>query len=128
MTNSRAIIDYALDGDAVNMRDALYQDIQDRVYAHIEAKKQEVAQSFLSQESVEDIEITHEYVEDIDEIAEANTFHAVFKVKHGGQEHRIPTKGVTRPHSVEHIKRHIPGISDAHAKVVSSRISGIMGE
>ena len=35
---TRAIIDYALDGDAVSMRDELYQDIHDRVLAHIETK------------------------------------------------------------------------------------------
>ncbi len=48
--NTRAIIDYAIQDDAVGMRDALYADIQDRVHAHIEAKKQEIAQGLVTQE------------------------------------------------------------------------------
>lgn len=48
--NTRAIIDYAIQDDAVGLRDALYSDIQDRVHAHIEAKKQEIAQGLVTQE------------------------------------------------------------------------------
>ena len=44
----RNIIDYAQDGNAVDFRDALYASIHDKVTAHIEAKKQEVAQNLIS--------------------------------------------------------------------------------
>jgi hypothetical protein len=48
--NTRAIIDYAIQDDAAAMRDALYADIQDRVHAHVEMKKQEIAQGLVTQE------------------------------------------------------------------------------
>ena len=52
MTQStRQIIDYAYDDNAKEMRDALYSDIHDRVMAHIEAQKKEVAQSLIAPES-----------------------------------------------------------------------------
>ena len=51
MTQStRQIIDYAYDDNAKEMRDALYSDIHDRVMAHIEAQKKEVAQSLIAPE------------------------------------------------------------------------------
>ena len=43
----KAIIDYAMDDNGVEFRNALYSSIQDKVMAHIEAKKQEIAQSML---------------------------------------------------------------------------------
>ena len=43
----KAIIDYAMDDNGVEFRNALYASIQDKVMAHIEAKKQEIAQSML---------------------------------------------------------------------------------
>jgi len=43
MDKARAIIDYAAQDNATAMRDVMYSVIQDRVMAHIEAKKQEVA-------------------------------------------------------------------------------------
>ena len=43
MVNARAIIDFASQDNGTAMRDALYAGIQDRIAAHIEAKKQEVA-------------------------------------------------------------------------------------
>lgn len=66
MTDStKAIIDYAYNDDAKSMRDALYSDIQDRVMAHIDAKKQEIAKTlFVSQEEdTEDTEDSEEEVE-----------------------------------------------------------------
>jgi hypothetical protein len=42
MTDPRQIIDYATDGDAVGVREAMYSALYDRVTAAIEAKKQEV--------------------------------------------------------------------------------------
>lgn len=46
---TRAIIDYAMDDDAVGMREALYAEIMDRVHSHIEVKKQEIAQGLIAQ-------------------------------------------------------------------------------
>jgi len=44
----RNIIDYAQDDNAVEFKNALYNSIHDKVTAHIEAKKQEVAQGLIS--------------------------------------------------------------------------------
>ena len=49
--DTRAIIDYAQDGNGVEFRNALYTTIHDKVSAHIEAKKQEVAQSLIAPQS-----------------------------------------------------------------------------
>lgn len=55
MDKARAIIDYAAQDNATAMRDAMYASLQDRVMAHIEAKKQEVALNLISpQQDVED--------------------------------------------------------------------------
>lgn len=50
---ARAIIDYAYDDQGKEVRDALYSAIQDKVMAHIEAKKQEIAGSLIKQPEVE---------------------------------------------------------------------------
>jgi len=50
---TRNLIDYAAQDDAVNFRAALYSAIHDRVTAHIEAKKQEIAQGLVTQEEKE---------------------------------------------------------------------------
>ena len=47
MDNAKAIIDYAMQDNGTAVRDALYAGIQDKVLAHIEAKKQEVALNML---------------------------------------------------------------------------------
>ena len=47
--DTRKIIDYAANGDGTEMRDALYSAIHDRVSAHIESKKQEIAHSLIAQ-------------------------------------------------------------------------------
>ena len=52
----KAIIDYAMDDNGVEFRKELYSSIQDKVMAHIEAKKQEIAQSMLGINSQEDTE------------------------------------------------------------------------
>jgi hypothetical protein len=44
MENTRAIIDYAFDDNAKDMRDVLYSD---RVMAHLDAQKQQIAQNIL---------------------------------------------------------------------------------
>jgi hypothetical protein len=48
MPDTRKIIDFAAEDNAVAFRDALYSAIHDRVTAHIEAKKQEVAQNLIT--------------------------------------------------------------------------------
>ena len=51
---TKAIIDYAFEDDAKQIRDALYSDIQDRVMAHLDAKKQEIARNLIAPTPVED--------------------------------------------------------------------------
>ena len=48
MDNARAIIDYAHNEQGAEMRDALYSAIHDKVMAHIETKKQEIAQNLIA--------------------------------------------------------------------------------
>jgi hypothetical protein len=61
--DAKQIIDYAYQDNGVEFRNALYSSIHDKVNAHIEAKKQEVAQSLIgqpqepSQEMAQDTEI-----------------------------------------------------------------------
>ena len=45
--NTRQIIDYAVDDEAAEMREALYASIHDRVTSAIESKKQEIAHTLL---------------------------------------------------------------------------------
>jgi hypothetical protein len=53
--STRNIIDYAMDDDGVKFREALYASIHDKVSAHVEAKKQEMAQNLIAPEAtVED--------------------------------------------------------------------------
>lgn len=51
MSNIKSFIDYTLDDSGHAARDALYADIHDRVMAHIEAKKIELAGGMLTRES-----------------------------------------------------------------------------
>ena len=58
--DTRQIIDYAQDQNGVEFRDALYSAIHDKVSAHIEAKKQEIAQGLINnsqEEQTQDTEI-----------------------------------------------------------------------
>jgi hypothetical protein len=48
MDNARTIIDYAQNEQGAEMRDALYSAIHDKVMAHIETKKQEIAQNLIA--------------------------------------------------------------------------------
>jgi hypothetical protein len=50
------IIDYAMDDNGVEFRKALYASIHDKVTAHIEAKKQEIANNLLGVHSEEEQE------------------------------------------------------------------------
>ena len=47
--DTKQIIDYAYQGNGVDFKDALYSAIHDKVTAHIEAKKQEIAQNLIAQ-------------------------------------------------------------------------------
>jgi len=51
---TRNIVDLADEGDAKNMRDALYAAIQDRVMAHIDSHKQSIAKTLIAPEESED--------------------------------------------------------------------------
>jgi len=53
---TRAIVDYAEDGNATEMRDALYSAIQDKVMAHIEAHKEQLAKNLFSQPQGAEVE------------------------------------------------------------------------
>lgn len=46
--NIRAVVDNAFTDNAVEMRNALYNAINDRVFAAIEAKKQHIAQNLIN--------------------------------------------------------------------------------
>lgn len=59
---TRAIIDYAYDENGAEMRNALYTAIQDKVMAHIDAKKQEIAQNLVAQ--TEEPEVSEEETAD----------------------------------------------------------------
>ena len=52
MSIEKSIIDYAMDEDGVQFRNALYASIQDKVSAHIEAAKQNLARNLISTEEV----------------------------------------------------------------------------
>jgi hypothetical protein len=54
----RQIIDYANDGDANEFRNALYASIHDKVSAHLELAKQNMAKTMLARE--ESVEVTEE--------------------------------------------------------------------
>jgi hypothetical protein len=51
---TKAIIDYAYDEDGAAFREALYTDIQQRVHAHLDAKRQEIAHNLVAQEAKQD--------------------------------------------------------------------------
>ena len=51
--DTKQIIDYAMNDDGTNFRQALYANIHDKVNAHIEACKQAVAQNMFKPEEQE---------------------------------------------------------------------------
>lgn len=59
---TRQIIDYAENDQALEMRNAFYSALQDKVMAHIEAKKMEVAKTMFTQQdpmaTADDVAIT----------------------------------------------------------------------
>lgn len=53
--DTRQIIDYAAEGEPFKFREALYASIHDKVSAHIEMQKQEIAKTLITpQEQNED--------------------------------------------------------------------------
>jgi hypothetical protein len=53
METSRQIVDYAETDNAIEMRNALYSALHDRVRAHIETHKVEVAKQLMNPEDTE---------------------------------------------------------------------------
>ena len=71
----KSIIDYAMDEDGVQFRNALYASIQDKVTAHIEAAKQNLARNLIATEEVseEDEEEVQEQYQDSNKPKEKRT-------------------------------------------------------
>jgi len=55
---TRAIVDYAEDGNATEMRDALYSAINNKVMAHIDNHKQQLAKTLFNQPQNAEVEDT----------------------------------------------------------------------
>jgi hypothetical protein len=55
--DTRKIIDYAYEDDAKSMRDELYASIADKVSAHLEQQKQDIASRLFNQPEVEESEV-----------------------------------------------------------------------
>jgi len=51
MDKAREIIDYAEDDNAIEMRNALYSALHDRVMSHIETHKVEIAKQLMNPDS-----------------------------------------------------------------------------
>ena len=62
------LIDYAYNDNGTEFRDALYSAIHDKVAAHIDAKKQEIAAGLMGQQFEEEAELDEEF-ESLDEIS-----------------------------------------------------------
>jgi len=77
MSDTRKIIDFAAEDNAVAFRDALYSAIHDRVTAHIEAKKQEVAQNLITrnEEKENQVETQEEEFATEEELTEGHHMH-----------------------------------------------------
>ena len=56
MATAREILDYAENDNAKEMRDALYSAIQDRVMAHIENHKEQLAKNLFAQPENAEVE------------------------------------------------------------------------
>ena len=68
---TRNIIDYAQDDNAVEFRNALYNSIHDKVTAHIDAKKQEIAKNLITpnepaEATAQDVAITHNQEQEVE--------------------------------------------------------------
>jgi hypothetical protein len=54
--NISSAVDYAFNDNAVEMRNALYNAINDKIFAALDQRKQEVAKNFLAQYDTQDEE------------------------------------------------------------------------
>jgi len=54
--STRNIIDYAMDDDGVKFREALYAQIHDKVSAHVQAAKEQMAKNLITPEAEIDSE------------------------------------------------------------------------
>ncbi len=50
---TRAIVDYAEDGNALEVRNALYSAIQDKIMNHLDSEKQRIAQTMFNKQEPE---------------------------------------------------------------------------
>jgi hypothetical protein len=55
MPFTRQIIDYAAEDDGTKMREALYNDIANRVNAHMDSYKQEIAKNLIAPAEQEEV-------------------------------------------------------------------------
>lgn len=62
--NTRAVIDYAYDDNASEMRNALYAAIHDKVSAHLAAHKQTIAQNLINGTASEETEESEEQTQE----------------------------------------------------------------
>jgi hypothetical protein len=60
---NRQIIDYAQEENGVEFRNSLYSAIHDKVSAHIDAKKQEIAQNLIAPNEPDMAQVQDEPVE-----------------------------------------------------------------
>jgi hypothetical protein len=75
--STKQIIDYAMDDNGSEFRNALYASIHDKVTAHIEAKKQEVAENLLGLNGEQSEEQEEEYELEEDEELEEGLMNKV---------------------------------------------------
>lgn len=54
--NIKSVVDYAFNDNATQMRDALYNEINDRIFDAIEQRKQVIAQNLIAQHQQDDTE------------------------------------------------------------------------
>ena len=56
----KQLIDFAQDDNGIEFRNALYASIHDKVTAHIDAKKEEIAQTLVSPQETQEQESTEQ--------------------------------------------------------------------
>ena len=102
MSIEKSIIDYAMDEDGVQFRNALYASIQDKVSAHIEAAKQNLARNLISTEEVseedEEDESFDESVEELQAKIDASTEKELSNAKSLGWKVKKETYGRVYTH------------------------------
>jgi hypothetical protein len=92
MSDTRKLIDFAYEENGSEFRDALYSAIHDKVTAHIDAKRAEIAQTLITQQE-EEVEYDEEY-EDEEELEESYELNE----RELDYEYHQRTEPVTHPH------------------------------